>query len=219
MTELESFNENKKKRTKTGLWITGIYTSAILIYSICISCKKIYQLPLNELGDFLAGALSPLAFLWFIIGYFQQGEELNQNTRELSEIKEQHKNMVALEVEKLKISKSNALRNIEITATFDKKNRFADCTLKSKEGSFSNIKIIGNQDELKFGQPMKNNGGGYSPQNEFSLSTLIKGTPIHVRIFPSNVKYKLSNPFELYLTFINQLGDSFETTYFVFKQP
>ncbi len=45
---------------------------------------------LNEFGDFLAGALSPVAFLWLIFGYFQnnhaisiQAEELNLQTEEL----------------------------------------------------------------------------------------------------------------------------------------
>jgi len=38
---------------------------------------------LNELGDFLAGVMSPLALFWLVIGYFQQGEELQQNTKAL----------------------------------------------------------------------------------------------------------------------------------------
>ena len=38
----------------------------------------------NELGDFLAGASAPLAFLWLVLGYFQQGEELRQNTQALT---------------------------------------------------------------------------------------------------------------------------------------
>jgi hypothetical protein len=39
----------------------------------------------NEWGDFLAGASAPLAFLWLVIGYFQQGEELGQNTKALKQ--------------------------------------------------------------------------------------------------------------------------------------
>ena len=30
---------------------------------------------LNELGDFLAGALTPVAFIWLVYGYLLQGEE------------------------------------------------------------------------------------------------------------------------------------------------
>jgi len=38
---------------------------------------------LNELGDFLAGAFGPLAILWLVLGYFQQGIELRQNSEAL----------------------------------------------------------------------------------------------------------------------------------------
>ena len=39
--------------------------------------------PLNELGDFLAGVTAPLAFGWLVLGYFQHGQELRQNTEAL----------------------------------------------------------------------------------------------------------------------------------------
>lgn len=38
---------------------------------------------LNEFGDFIAGAFAPLAFLWLVLGYYQQGKELQQNTAAL----------------------------------------------------------------------------------------------------------------------------------------
>lgn len=41
-------------------------------------------MPLNELGDFLAGAFGPVAFLWLVIGYFQQQKELRLNTEALT---------------------------------------------------------------------------------------------------------------------------------------
>lgn len=37
----------------------------------------------NEIGDFLAGAFGPLAILWLILGFFQQGIELRQNSEAL----------------------------------------------------------------------------------------------------------------------------------------
>lgn len=40
-------------------------------------------LTLNEWGDFMAGAFAPLAFLWLVVGYVQQGVELKQNTAAL----------------------------------------------------------------------------------------------------------------------------------------
>jgi hypothetical protein len=43
----------------------------------------LHSLPLNELGDFLAGAFGPLAILWLVLGFFQQGIELRQNSAAL----------------------------------------------------------------------------------------------------------------------------------------
>lgn len=41
---------------------------------------ELISLPLNELGDFAAGVFGPLAFLWLVLGYRQQGKELNAST-------------------------------------------------------------------------------------------------------------------------------------------
>lgn len=54
----------------------------------------------NEWGDFFAGSFAPLAFLWLVIGYFQQGEELSQNTKAL----EQQERALQLQVDELKQS-------------------------------------------------------------------------------------------------------------------
>lgn len=54
----------------------------------------------NEWGDFFAGASAPLAFLWLVIGYFQQGEELSQNTKAL----EQQERALQLQVDELRQS-------------------------------------------------------------------------------------------------------------------
>ena len=59
------------------IWIFILFLIALFV------CKPIWDLSLNELGDFLAGSLAPLAVLWFIIGYFQQGKELQLQRQEL----------------------------------------------------------------------------------------------------------------------------------------
>jgi len=59
------------------LWVGG---------TVCVFGDRFNQLntmDLNECGDFLAGFIAPLAFYWLIIGYFQQREELKQNTMAL----------------------------------------------------------------------------------------------------------------------------------------
>jgi hypothetical protein len=72
----------------TTLWVIFI---AAFILSRWGNVKLLYP---NEMGDFLAGAFAPLAFLWLVIGYFQQGEELKQNTRALELQAEELKNSV-----------------------------------------------------------------------------------------------------------------------------
>jgi hypothetical protein len=74
---------------KPRCWHTIAGMIATVIYLIGITAvvwgkrDTLPALTLNELGDFTAGAFSPLAFLWLVVGYLQQGEELRQNTAAL----------------------------------------------------------------------------------------------------------------------------------------
>ena len=47
------------------------------------SPTNLFALDPNEFGDFLAGAFAPLAFLWLVLGFLQQGEELRYSSRAL----------------------------------------------------------------------------------------------------------------------------------------
>lgn len=88
-------------RTKLALGLTIFYLYCFVIV-ISIRLAELISLPLNELGDFLAGAFGPLALAWLVFGYFQQGDELKQGTeallmqaQELRESVEQQSAMVA----------------------------------------------------------------------------------------------------------------------------
>lgn len=63
----------------TLLWLL---TGALYI-STGVGWSGFVQLPAEELGSFLEGAFAPLAFLWLVIGYFLQQQELIQNTQAL----------------------------------------------------------------------------------------------------------------------------------------
>lgn len=52
------------------------------------------------MGDFLAGIFAPVAFLWLILGYIQQGKQLEQNTRAL----EQQEQALQLQIEEMRES-------------------------------------------------------------------------------------------------------------------
>ncbi|OTK47445.1 hypothetical protein [Acinetobacter baumannii] len=74
----------------------------LTVSSICLIfiLYNMYALPefanlkLNEKGDFIAGILSPLGFMWLIYGYIQQGQELKLNTEALQIQAEELKNTV-----------------------------------------------------------------------------------------------------------------------------
>lgn len=56
--------------------------------------QELISLPLNELGDFAAGAFGPLAFLWLVLGYRQQGQELRASSVALeAQVDELRKNI------------------------------------------------------------------------------------------------------------------------------
>lgn len=68
---------------------TFIWVLAIILLG---DYKNLFDLKANEIGDFLAGAFSPLAFLWFLIAVFMQKLELRQaretHMLQLAEFKE-----------------------------------------------------------------------------------------------------------------------------------
>lgn len=72
-----------------GRKLAGFGIGATLIY-LALWCFIVWgkwddfkALALNSQGDFLAGVFGPLTLLWLVLGYFQQGIELRQNSRAL----------------------------------------------------------------------------------------------------------------------------------------
>lgn len=69
------------------LSVVGIVGTAMYLLALALLCfgrlPELKAMPLNNLGDFLAGAFGPLAILWLVLGFFQQGIELRQNTEAL----------------------------------------------------------------------------------------------------------------------------------------
>ena len=59
----------------------------------------------NEVGDFLAGVFGPLAFLWLVFGYYQQGEELKHSVEALKLQAEELRNSVEQQKELVEVSR------------------------------------------------------------------------------------------------------------------
>jgi hypothetical protein len=70
---------HKVPRTRWGAIVTSTWLLGFGWWSL--HCA----LPIsgNEWGDWAGGMFAPVAFLWLVLGYFQQGEELRDNVRAL----------------------------------------------------------------------------------------------------------------------------------------
>ena len=72
---------------------------------------------LNELGDYLAGFFTPVAFLWLVVGYFLQKEEFGLQREELEETRKTLSTQVEVlkeqaDAERRRVMPSLSLREI-----------------------------------------------------------------------------------------------------------
>ena len=84
------------KRLNGGAFITVIWF--LIIVFIFLFTGLEHPDSLNELGDFLAGIFAPIAFFWLILGYKQQGKQLEQNTKAL----EQQERALQLQIDEMR---------------------------------------------------------------------------------------------------------------------
>ena len=90
-SNLDAANERR-------FWIGIVGSVLLLAAAIWFAIKATPEnqpQKLNEWGDFFAGVTAPIAFLWLILGYRQQGDELRQNTLALKMQEEELHNQVS----------------------------------------------------------------------------------------------------------------------------
>jgi hypothetical protein len=90
-----------------GAIVTVAWVAFLVIYLLTVA-DVFADLPPNEFGDFLAGAFAPLAFLWLVLGFWQQGQELRHSAdalwlqgKELQHSVEQQRELVNVSREQL----------------------------------------------------------------------------------------------------------------------
>lgn len=104
----------EKRKLKTfAQKVTKTYFIALT--AICILLLPILKLPssYNELGDFLAGIFSPVAFFWLVIGYLMQHEELQLNRKSLNQQLKEFSNSVKISEENLALQRQIHEEKIE----------------------------------------------------------------------------------------------------------
>ncbi|MCH2486761.1 MAG: hypothetical protein MK010_03325 [Erythrobacter sp.] len=80
-----SILDDKRERRKLpllGLGLTALYLVGLVLY-LTLQGQNPADLRLNELGDFLGGVSSPLAFLWLVLGFFQQSRQIRLSNQAL----------------------------------------------------------------------------------------------------------------------------------------
>lgn len=87
---------------------------------------SLQTMKLNEVGDFLAGAFGPLAILWLVLGFFQQGVELRQGTEALKMQAEELRASVQQQSAMVDVSKEQ-LRTAIDAAQYEKQLNERNC--------------------------------------------------------------------------------------------
>jgi hypothetical protein len=80
----------KEKRFWLGVSLTTLW----LIFMVFMLVTSKRPTELNAWGDFFAGFFAPMAFLWLVLGYLQQGEELRNSAAALKLQADELKNSV-----------------------------------------------------------------------------------------------------------------------------
>ncbi|WP_049874597.1 hypothetical protein [Vibrio parahaemolyticus] len=109
-----------------NLTIIGFVLTALYMVSLSLvlgdRIDQLLVMQLNEVGDFFAGIFGPVAFLWLVLGFLQQGKELQQSTKalelqaaELNQSVEQQRELVEvtraqLEAERIVVELENKRR-------------------------------------------------------------------------------------------------------------
>ena len=77
-------NDRRERRRLPliGLALSALYVLGLIVYLI-IQGQNPADLQMNELGDFLGGVSSPLAFLWLVLGFYQQSREIRMSNQAL----------------------------------------------------------------------------------------------------------------------------------------
>lgn len=83
--DTDAILDDRRERRRlplVGLLLSALYVGGVALY-LFVQGQNPADLRLNELGDFLGGVSSPLAFLWLVLGFFQQSREIRLSGKAL----------------------------------------------------------------------------------------------------------------------------------------
>ncbi|MBX7456865.1 hypothetical protein K3152_01250 [Qipengyuania sp. 1NDH17] len=142
----------QKVPKRAPLFGWGAFATAVYLLALALTGSQfevgILDLKPNELGDFLAGAFSPLAFLWLVLGFLQQGQELRIQAIELNNAVEQSRQLVDVTRSQLDLDRQS------VALTFEKEKELRAPQFRLSGG----VTMISGND-VKFKYTITNVGG------------------------------------------------------------
>ena len=130
--------------------LTGFYLAGAFVI-MGAKFDELIVLKLNEIGDLAAGVFGPVAFLWLVFGYIQQGRELKLSSAALGmqavELKasvDQQKELVGISTEHFNMARDNArFENARLAASIEPKFSIAGwCGSETTEGSKFDFRVM-----------------------------------------------------------------------------
>lgn len=116
------FQSGPDWRVWLGIIVTIAWFLMLAVYiSAQVGWTNVEMVPMDTMGQFLEGSFAPLAFLWFVLAFFSQQQELAQNTAALK--------MQYVEVQKSAeqaVIQSDAIRASELHARKESFLRIAE---------------------------------------------------------------------------------------------
>lgn len=91
-----------------GLWASGLYLAALGLYALNQWDAMLAMKP-DQFATFLSGAFAPLAFLWLVLGFKQQGDELKNSAEALWLQGEELRNSVEQQRQLVEVSREQLL--------------------------------------------------------------------------------------------------------------
>ena len=122
-----------------GIFVTGFYIVAILILRGNDAWDLLRAGNLNELGDFLAGVFTPLAFGWLVYGYLLQSKELRLQREELALTRNQLGKQTELLQEQVTTDYQNSIPRLALRAS---QADWWSCVVENKGGHAKGIELL-----------------------------------------------------------------------------
>lgn len=189
------------KKPGRGLWLIaagGLLTVVwlgLLVTFAYLRWDKIVLLDPNSAGDFLAGAFAPLAFLWLVLGFFQQGIELRNSGEalwlqgeELRNSVEQQRELVSAARDQLEFDRTViAQRNEEAVRTAQPSFKLVyEGMVERRNGSaLQSFRLI-NTGKDCFDLNFAISGGPDDPTSDYNDDVVKNGTWARIQIWIAN---------------------------------